>query len=188
MGRVEAVTTNTQRYDIAVIGTGPQRTGLLKSLDERGQWQGSVYTVPFRSAITLATVRGNTRRQPDGGIQMSYPLGDFDVGQQFHLTWAGTGPADGTVTLEVQREGTPLPGFATTLPCSADAPRQYRVVLRNQLPADGLEVIVNLPPGFDLTASEEAHVITERLARLHRGDETGNAHQGSIDFAVIPGP
>ena len=190
VGRVVPVTTNTRRYDVAVIGSGPAHTGLLKSLDAQGRWEGTVYCVPFRSAIDLESVRGRTTRLPDGGLEARYELAQFDSGQQLHLTLAGRGRAADTppLRLDVQRHGASLPGFATTLPVEPEAARQYRVVLRNQLPADGLELVLQLPPGFDLTESATATLLSDDLARLHRNDDRGNSHRGSIEFDTLALP
>ena len=194
VGGMIPVTTNTRRFDVAVIGSGAEHTGLLKSLDDQGQWEGSVYAVPFRSGIDLEPVRGRTSRGPDGGLEARYPLETFDGGQQFHLTLAGRGGQGGSgdggqnlqLKLDVQRGGVSLPGFAATLPVDADRPRRYRVVLRNQLPADGLEVVLQLPAGFELTESAEATLLSDDLARLHRDDDRGTAHRGSVTFDLWP--
>ena len=154
--------------------------------------------MPFRSGIDLEPVRGRTSRGPDGGLEARYPLETFDSGQQFHLTLAGRGGRGGggsgggdggqglQLKLDVQREGVSLPGFAATLPVDADRPRRYRVVLRNQLPADGLEVVLQLPEGFELTESAEATLLSDDLARLHRDDDRGTAHRGSVTFDLWP--
>ncbi len=73
------------------------------------------------------------------------------------------------------------------MPAGADA-RDYRFVLRNQLPADGLELVVELPAGFDTDGRIDGTLLVDRVARLHRGGDDGDAHRGSIDFDVLPLP
>lgn len=186
VGKVVATRIGGQPVDIAVIGTGAQRTGLLKSLRADGSWQGAVYAVPFRSAIVTSKLRSRTRRNDDGGRRVETPLEIFDGAQAVEITFSGTAPDGSVVKWSVMRDDEPLPGYGSPLPTSPDQPRQYRIVLRNQLPSDGLSVVVDLPDGFREEQRLDARLHTERVARLHRDDFEGDAHRGSIDFALIP--
>lgn len=186
VGKVVPTRIGGKPVDIAVIGTGAQRTGLLKSLYADGSWQGAVYGVPFRSAIVTAKLRSRTRKSDDGGERVETPLETFDVGQAVEITFSGTAPAGAQVRWTVLREGEELAGYGRALPTSADQPRHYRITLRNQLPSDGLTIVVDLPDGFREEERFDARLHTERVARLHRDDFEGDAHRGSIDFALIP--
>ncbi|MEM9913573.1 MAG: hypothetical protein AAF911_01265 [Planctomycetota bacterium] len=186
VGKVVATRIGDQPVDIAVIGTGANRTGLLKSLRADGSWQGAVYSVPFRSAIVTTKLRSRAGRGEDGGRRIETPLQEFDVAQSVEITFSGTAPAGSEVTWSVTRDGQELPGYGRPLPTSTDQARHYRIVLRNQLPSDGLSVVVNLPDGFREEQRHDARLHTERVARMHRDDFEGEAHRGSIDFALIP--
>ena len=57
--------TGTVRpIDIVAIGTGPERGGLLKSVDQQGFWDGLVYLQPFHSHIDVESLL-NLGGQPD---------------------------------------------------------------------------------------------------------------------------
>ncbi len=186
VGKVVPTRIGGQPVDIAVIGTGPQRTGLLKSLRGDGSWQGAVYAVPFRSAIVTTKLRSRTSRGDHGGTRIETPLESFDVAQAVEITFSGTAPEGAVVRWSVWRDGEALAGYDQTLPTSPDEPRQYLITLRNQLPSDGLSIAVDLPDGFRTEQRHDARLHTERVARLHRDDFEGDAHRGSIDFALIP--
>ena len=171
--------------DVAVIGTGTLRTGLLKSLDGFGKWEGSVYCVPFRSRIDPVRLRPRTERGDNGTLRHRFALDTFDGACQAEVTFRGSG--DGEVVLTVERDGQALPGLTARVPVGAEA-RDYRFVLRNQLPADGLELVVEVPAGFDTDGRIDGVLLVDRVARLHRAEMTGEASRGSIDFDVLPLP
>jgi hypothetical protein len=58
------------------------------------------------------------------------------------------------------------------------------VVLRAQLPADGLYVCFDLPEGMEI---QDFKALRERdaVARLHRGFHEGRRHGGGVTFAVL---
>jgi len=184
IGRVVPVTDGDRRYDIASLGTGADRTGLLKSLRDPGGWEGTVYSVPFRSAIRSRKLRERPQRTDGDGRRYLIELDAFDVGEQAEVTFRGSGPP-GDVRFTVLRDGAPLPGTAVKIPVTAE-PRSHRFVLRSPLPAGDLELAVDLPAGFNLTEPVEARRHTEAVARLHRDQHEGSPHRGGIEFAVIP--
>ena len=169
--------------DVAVIGTGSTRTGLLKSLDGYGRWEGSVYCVPFRSRIDPLRLRSRIDRRPDGRERHRFALDPFDGAMQAEVTLRGSGT--GEVAVSVERGGEALPGLAAAVPAGPQ-PRSFRFVLRNQLPADGLELVIDLPAGFEAADRPESLLMVDRVARPHRGQMEGSAHRGSVDFDLLP--
>lgn len=191
VGRVVPMVNGDEKYDIAVLGTGSERTGLLKSLRGDGGWQGAVYSVPFRSGIETDKLPAKARRGESGGVQYVVAIDDFEVGEQAAVSLSGSAPAGGggeaaVIRFEVMRDGVALPGTAGELVCRPESPKNYLITLRNQLPAGSLELAIEVPADFIPTDRMDAWRYTERVARLHRDQYEGQAHRGSIDFAVIP--
>lgn len=183
-----------RRADVAVIGTGASRTGLLKSLDGRGRWEGSVYSVPFRSRIEGVELRGRSGRSGGGGELHRFELETFDGAMQAEIVFEGAGARaeagagsepSGEVVFRVERSGEALPGLTARVPAGPER-RSYRFVVRNQLPADGLEIVVELPPGFRAEERVRGELFVDQVARLHRGVMEGEAHRGSLEFDVLP--
>lgn len=186
VGRVAPVALDGKIYSIAVIGAGPERTGLLKSLWPDGSWQGAVYSVPFRSAITVSRLPRRIMRLNDGYKRYLVPLDEFDVGEQAEVTFSGSDSAERPIRFNVLCDGKALPGYGTELPTRADQTLSYRLTLRNQLPTRGIEIAIDLPADFNRKTRFNAYRCTERVARLHRGEYEGDPHRGSLEFAIIP--
>jgi len=178
VGQVRAVTDGQRLYSLAAIGTGAERTGLLKSLTADGGWEGSVYVTPFKAHVAIEPLAA--------AEAVSLPwtttlLDGFDGGSQLELTATAAG---GTLVLEVLAGDQPLPGLTVRLPL-ATAPKAIRWTHRCQLPADGLRLRLRAEGVVtvrDLAVVRE----TARIAHLHRGIMDGRRHAGGVTFDTLP--
>ncbi len=189
VGQVVPWSDGTRRFDIAAIGTGPNRTGLIKSLDADGGWEGSVYAVPFRTAIALENLPVN--RALTGGEQRLGvgPLNQLEAGEQIELTLRTSSKIGGIAKFALRQQqpdgrlGPALSGTETELNISAGQ-RNLRLILRSQLPADGVVITLEMPNEIavdEVVALRE----TEQIARVHRGVRTGERHRGGVTFAIL---
>ena len=190
VGQIVPFVEGTRRFDIAAIGTGPQRTGLLKSLRADGSWEGSVYAVPFRTAIHVEPL--TTRQNVVNGAQRLSvgPLDKLDGGEQIEITLRAQSAQGGVARFalcQMQPNGTlsePLSGTATDVTIGAGM-RDVRLIVRSQLPADGIVITLDMPS--DGTTIDEVMALreTEQIARPHRGNRSGQRHRGGVTFDVL---
>jgi hypothetical protein len=178
VGQVRAVVDGDRPYAIAAIGSGPEHTGLLKSLAGDGSWEGSVYVSPFKAHVMVETVAAKSAVS----LPWTSPVLDgFDGGSQLELTAMGQG---GTLVCQVLAGDQPLPGLTVRLSLPAE-PRPLRWTHRFQLPADGLRLRLRSDDGATV---RELQVVREtaQIAHLHRGVMAGRRHAGGITFAILP--
>ena len=133
-------------YHIVQIGAGSdsKSTGLLKSIDSTGRWEGTVYLVPFHTKINSVTV--DALSAPVEGKENTYSTGKLDAiknADQLEITFAARkdGETRAWVTLEVFHEGCLINDSSTTYELTNNM-TPYRYVLSNQLYQSGLEVVI----------------------------------------------
>ena len=116
---------NGRRFDLAVIGTGPNHTGLIKSLHRDGGLRGTVYVVPFHAHVEITPILAIAARTLNPGEAIATgSLDHCDAGNQFELVFEARTtcrsiaprqpPAqapEGTVEIDVCNGDVPLPGL-----------------------------------------------------------------------------
>ena len=140
------VNMNGKQYSIVQIGAGAgsDSTGLLKSIDPAGKWEGTVYVVPFHTKQEASAIAAlNT---PVEGTANTFSTGELDAiknADQVEITFnaAKTGDARAWVEIAVYHKGC-LVGDSTTTYELTETVTPYRYVLSNQLYESGLEVKV----------------------------------------------
>ena len=74
--------------NIASLGTGVNHTGLIKSLRADGTWEGSVYTVPFRTAIRVEPIASSSERPAAGVTRINSAVVDgLEGGDQIEISF-----------------------------------------------------------------------------------------------------
>ena len=185
VGEVRVASRGRERFEIACIGAGPERNGLLKSLRPDGSWEGGVYVTPFRAHVEVKplAVCGSVRAGR-GAVEIG-PLNGLDAGMQVEVTFRARG---GVAVLEVRRGTTPLPGLRATVDARGGGWRPVRFVLRCPLAVEELRVVA-LPAsrGSRLeVADARATLQSDCLPRLSRGVFSGRRHRGGVTFDVVP--
>ncbi len=140
------VNAGSKQYTVVQIGAGAdsESTGLLKSIDAAGKWEGTVYLVPFHTKQNAAAIEAlNT---PVEGTKNRFSTGAQDAiknADQVEITFAAakTGDARAWVTIEVLHKGCVVDDSTVTYELT-DTLTPYRYVLSNQLYESGLEIVV----------------------------------------------
>jgi hypothetical protein len=138
------VNQNGKQYSIVQIGAGANSdsTGLLKSIDASGKWEGTVYLVPFHTKQQSAAIEAlNT---PMEGTKNVFSTGELDAiknADQVEITFTAkkSGDARARVVIETYHKGCLVADSTATYELT-ETLTPYRYVLSNQLYESGLEV------------------------------------------------
>ncbi len=145
-GTANSVTVrqNGKTYTVIQIGEGANSdsTGLLKSIDENGRWEGTVYLVPFHSKQNASVI--DTLHHPVEGTKNTFSTGELDAiknADQVEITFAAAKATEARswVTVETYHKGCLLTDSTVTYELT-ETLTPYRYVLSNQLYESGLEV------------------------------------------------
>ena len=141
-----SVQIDGKQYNIIQLGQGAdgESTGLLKSIDTEGKWEGSVYLVPFHTKITATALEAlNTPVEGTRNVFSTGVLKTIKNSDQAEITFvaAKVGEASARVTFEVWHDGCLLIDSVTTYELT-ETMTPYRYVLSNQLYDDDLEIKV----------------------------------------------
>ena len=186
VGQIRPFTDAGRRFDIACIGTGPQRTGLLKSLNADGSWEGTVYVVPFHAHVEVTPIEAPRTAELDERRSVTVgPLGGLDSGEQIEIVGKlRAASSRSELRLTVTRAGLPLPGLTHALRATP-AWRPFRYVLRNQLPTEAISIELAASGGRvelqDLRVTRQS----EQTAKLTKGRFGGTRHRGAVTFDVL---
>ena len=141
-----SVTQNGKLYNIVQIGAGAdsESTGLLKSIDSNGKWEGTVYLVPFHTKMTA--VEMEVLKTPVEGTKNQFTTGEQEAiknADQMEITFAAAKTSDACAWVEiaVYHQGCLVGGSTITYELT-NTMTPYRYVLSNQLYDSGLEVKV----------------------------------------------
>jgi hypothetical protein len=194
-GQVRAVRQEGRAYDIVSLGTGPEQTGLLKSIAADGAWEGSVYVVPFHAHVDVRTLLTAASREVAAEPLRLGPFPGIDAGNLIDCSFAAksAGPEAQWLSLRVYHRGIELPALRQTVEAGPDW-RQTRWQARVQIDTD--ELALELGSGLveqgtwgqqrvllrDLVAVRH----TEKTTKLKKGILAGQRHAGGVTFDVLP--
>ncbi len=140
------VSNGDKQYSIVQIGAGAdsESTGLLKSIDAAGKWEGTVYLVPFHTKQAVTAI--DVLNTPVEGTKNRFSTGAQDAiknADQVEITFAAAkaGDTKAWVTIEVYHKGCLVEDSSTTYELT-DTLTPYRYVLSNQLYESGLEIVI----------------------------------------------
>lgn len=181
------------RYLIAQIGEGPDRAGLLKSLDANGEWEGSVYVQPFHDRPQVTALVDEQDFTLSDSQWNSGAIAGLRGGDLLEIRFlARSDDAAPKFTLLVLHDGIEIGGQRHVVPLSADW-RFYRWSLRIQNPMDSLLILINsgerdTPSGNQQTIElRDFSCLVQRsgIARKENGEPAGQAHGGGLRFDLL---
>ena len=172
-----------RQFDLVAIGAGPARTGLIKSVSATGDWEGTVYVVPFHSAIEIETLSEDTSYVIERPRELWSPVEVMRSGGQFELAFHASAKASTTLELQVVADNVPLPDQVIRLTVDPDQ-KHHRVVYKFQVDVErvSLRAIAAKPVKL---SSFTAYRHQEVTARLREGLFEGKRHQGGVMFDVF---
>ena len=186
-----------KQYNIVQIGAGANSdsTGLLKSIDAEGKWEGTVYLVPFHTKVTSTAIEG--LNAPVSGTKNQFSTGVLSTmknSDQAEITFNAkkTGNARAWVEVAVYHNGYLLEDSVTVYELT-NTMSPYRYVLANQLYESGLEVKITFnteagEPMDSITVEKMCGTLqTEMSFYAYYGERVSKnqAHQGGITFDLL---
>lgn len=185
VGQIRAVAlTGSQgptRFNIAQIGIGSERNGLLKSLTADGRFEGSTYVVPFHARVVTEVMLEESSSNDQ--TRRFGPLALLSHNDQIEVTVNARGAAGSGVVFQVSHEDQPLAATRQRFALTPDAAR-YRYVFRNQMELRTVRLLITVEGQQvaldDLTVTAQR----EQVAGRH-GILVGTQHRGGVSFDVL---
>ena len=194
------VNQNGKKYNIVQIGAGADSdsTGLLKSIDTEGKWEGTVYLVPFHTKIVPTAI--TALNSPVEGTQNQFSTGMLNTiknSDQAEITFTAYKKSSARAWVEISvYHKDCLISESTTVYELNNAVTVYRYVLANQLYESGLEIRIT----FHTEAGDGSmdSIVVENLYgtlqfeqaafTYYDGQEAykkNEAHKGGVTFDLL---
>lgn len=185
--------------EIVSIGTGEERTGLLKSVTPEGKWDGLVYANPFHAHVDVEPLVYSEEGR-FGGDPAPLVLGPFpgiDAGNLIDISMSARmdGFRAGALSMRVFHGDNELVGLRQSVTLDQNW-REVRFQVRVQVDTDELRVELNsgVPGdaswGMDTVRCKRlvATRQIERTTKLKKGVFAGERHRGGVTFDVMGAP
>jgi len=169
-----------RQFDIVALGTGPERTGLIKSVREDGSWEGSVYVAPFHAHVAIDSLFTQDRVEL-GDQKLTTPdVTGLTAGSQLETTFRATDR--GTLHIDLWHDGHALPTQRVSLPVQNG--KSHRVIHRFQNRFGPVRLVFSAEKGTTLT---DLQILRHRdcAARIREGEFEGTRHRGGVAFAIL---
>lgn len=186
-------TADEQRYNIVQIGSGVNTEGLLKSIDQEGNWEGTVYKTPFHQALTIDVMEDETSRVLTTDQYATPSLNDLYSGDVIEIRFlARTDDPDGRITLLTLHSNIEMAGSRTIWGVGSEW-RSYRYAVMVQERMDPMMVLINsgerdTPSGGAQSIELDQFSVTvqrRNVARIEYGINGGTPHRGGVRFDIL---
>jgi len=193
VGQIRAVRSGEKKFDVVSIGTQPRNTGLIKSINEDGTWEGTVYVVPFHSHVEITPIAENKNIRL-GTKEIKFgPIEELDSGQQIEILFAAKSRSKtADISFRVFHKGIEMPDQRVTMHVNSSG-KYYRYIFRVQ--TNLKEISVGISSGeFGKRNWKEQNILiknlnivlhTEKTAKIKKGVFEGKRHQGGITFDLL---
>ncbi|MBR6935127.1 MAG: hypothetical protein IKH41_06530 [Clostridia bacterium] len=161
-------------------------TGLLKSINETGGWEGTVYLVPFHANVEISAI-GYKGSVSDGFVFND--IKELQCGDQVELTFAAdySGEKGGAVVISAYNGGYLLNDSVVRYELSQGL-TPYRYVLSNQLTPENIRLEIR----FENVQADAVKVTNmsctaqyENIAHKYFGDLESAAATGGVTFDLL---
>ena len=170
-------------FDIASLGTTSRHTGLIKSINQDGSFEGTVYTVPFHAHVNIEVLNEQKTSKLSPQTQELATIPHTRPGSVIEVSFKVTGKTD-NLLIDFTHRRMKLSDKSIRLE-QIKAGQQVRLVYK-------IPLLMN---EIKLLASSNKNIIIEDLLVVHHQDQvinlakkimTGKRHQGGVTFACLP--
>ena len=173
----------TKSFDIASLGTGPSHTGLLKSLQKDGTFEGTVYAVPFHAHVNIEVLNEQkaTNLSPKPKDFASIP--HTRPGSVIEVSFKVKGKTD-NLLIDFAHGGIKLSDKSIRLD-QIEAGQQVRLVYKIPLLMDEIKLLASTGQKINIEDLLVVHH-QDQVINLAKKIMTGKRHQGGVTFACLP--
>ncbi|MBQ6021123.1 MAG: beta-galactosidase [Clostridia bacterium] len=192
-GNIIAYSDGDISFNIVEIGSKKSSPGLLKSVNEDGSFEGTVYLQPFHAAVIPVDISKGDRASGTGRLR--YEIGgkkdangksvegiNYGDTVDLRLNAKPCGEEPGTITVQVWHDGYEDAVASYTFEVTG-AEEEYRYTFKNQLFLTDCSITVTYR-GVEITDSDVT-LLYERTARKFYGETSPQAHRGGVSFDVM---
>lgn len=194
IGQIRAVSQPTagggsKRYNVVCMG----KTGLLKSLNANGSWEGTVYAEPFRQRVNITAISESISFDLTTSDYAIGPINGLMSGDQVEINFkARSVSANPAFTLRLEHDGVEMSGHRFVVGVTSDD-EYYRYTLRIQEPMDSLRILISSgekdgPTGYQQTvilSDFSVWVQKPAVTRVEYGIGNAKANLGGVTFDVL---
>lgn len=191
-GNVCAYVSGDNAYDIVEIGSGKDDAGLLKSVNEDGSFEGTVYLQPFHAEVVPVTLARHDTASGAGRLRYAVTgrtdaKGKAMPGIQYgdtvdlRVKARPCGEA-GALTVQVWNGDNEIPAATCTFEVTGEE-TEYRYTFKNQLYLTDCSVTVTFRDAA--ITDSDVTLLYERTARKYYGETDPAPAVGGVSFDIM---
>ena len=170
-------------YDIASLGTTGRHTGLIKSINQDGSFEGTVYTVPFHSHVDISLLnQKETLSISDSGSEIAI-IEKTRPGSLVEVNFIMDRRAP-LLQMNMKHNGILLPDKTIRLE-NLNLNQQIRLIYKIPILMDSISLTLSSP---QKTGIRDLSVIKhqDQVVNLAKKIMSGKRHQGGVTFDCLP--
>ena len=182
---VRAYANTSGSYDIAALGCTENNTGLLKSLNADGSFEGTVYVVPFHNRVEVVPLLQKEKYTVTAKPAKLCTLKKVRQGCVIEICFTvSAGSKADSLEVLLYRGNRKLPGQTTVLG-SAGSGKKVRVVYKFPVIMDNVSFALVSRKGAAVLENLRVHRHQDLAVNSASGIWEGKRHQGGISFDVL---
>lgn len=172
-------------YDIAALGCTEKNTGLLKSVRADGNFEGTVYVVPFHSHVDIKTLVDKTSHTVGAKPVRLCNLKKIRQGCVVEITFTVPEGAAGEVEVQLLRNNKTLAGQGTVVKDLA-AGKRVRILYKFPIIMNDVSIALVSRKGTVRVENMTVYRHQDMALNLTSDIWKGRRHKGGVTFDVIP--
>lgn len=179
------INNGKKKYNIIEIGANDNNVGLLKSINDDGSWEGTVYLSPFHAKVNVTEVVSNYSKKVNDIGEIKFDLADklqYGDTAELRLNASSIKSENSSVKIEFYHDKIKMDKADYTFTLDPNT-KEYRYVFKNQLPLGKISVLLTLNnadvQNLNITLMREA------VARKYFGNLEPLQHMGGVSFDII---
>ena len=183
IGEIRPWRGQNKSFDIASLGSTSRHTGLIKSINHDGSFEGTVYAVPFHAHVNIEVLNEQNTTNLNPQPQELATIPHTRPGSVIEVSFKVNGKTDNFL-IDFTHRGVKLSDKSIRFE-QLKAGQQVRLVYKIPLLMDEIKLL----------ASSDKNIVIEDLLVVHHQDQvinlakkimTGKRHQGGLTFACLP--
>jgi len=185
ISQVRAYTGKSGTYNIAALGCTDRNTGLLKSLNADGSFEGTVYVAPFHAHVDVSVLAEQASLVLSPEPSKLCALKDIRQGCLVEINFTlSRGQGSESIETRLYHAEVELPGQRTVLK-KIDGGMRIRIVYKFPIIMGNVSIALVSPSGSLPIDGVQVYRHQDQSANLTLAMPSGQRHQGGVQFAII---